>query len=48
MISLGLKHVRGMSKSVRSVADNELKFEAIRFASHTTAHGIPMVKCFFV
>lgn len=42
MLSLGMRHVRDISKSVRSVADNELKFEAIRFAHTTTAHGIPM------
>lgn len=42
MLSLGMRHVRDISKSVKSVADNELKFEAIRFAHTTTAHGVSM------
>lgn len=42
MLSLGIRHVRGLSRSFRSVTDNDLKFEAIRFAHTTTAHGIPM------
>jgi hypothetical protein len=40
MMSVGMKHVRGLSKSVKSVADNELKFEAIRFAHTTTGNTI--------
>ncbi|KAI6173379.1 Na+ channel, amiloride-sensitive family and Degenerin family-containing protein [Aphelenchoides besseyi] len=39
VLSLGMKQVRGISKSVRSMAEGELKFEAIRFAHTTTAHG---------
>ncbi|KAI6209584.1 hypothetical protein M3Y96_00236300 [Aphelenchoides besseyi] len=40
VLSLGMKQVRGISKSVRSMAEGELKFEAIRFAHTTTAHDM--------
>lgn len=43
MLSTGMRHVREISKSVKSVAHDELKFEAIRFAHTTTAHGVSMV-----
>lgn len=44
ILDLGLK-VKEVSKSVKMAAEDELRYEALRFAHSTTAHGIPMV-CF--
>uniref|UniRef100_A0A915CMF8 Uncharacterized protein n=1 Tax=Ditylenchus dipsaci TaxID=166011 RepID=A0A915CMF8_9BILA len=41
IIDLGLK-VKDLSKSVKMAAEDELRYEALRFAHSTTAHGIPM------
>ncbi|KAI1724307.1 pyridoxal-phosphate dependent enzyme domain-containing protein [Ditylenchus destructor] len=41
ILDLGLK-VKEVSKSVKMAAEDELRYEALRFAHSTTAHGIPM------
>jgi hypothetical protein len=35
--------VKDLGQSVKTAAEDELRYELIRFAARTTAHGIPMV-----
>lgn len=42
ILDLGIK-VKNLSKSAKMAAEDELHYEALRFAHSTTAHGIPMV-----
>ncbi|KAL7069600.1 hypothetical protein ACQ4LE_010876, partial [Meloidogyne hapla] len=41
IIDLSVK-VKEVSQSVKNAAEDELRYELIRFAARTTAHGIPM------
>jgi hypothetical protein len=35
--------MKDVAQSVKNAAEEELRYELIRFAARTTAHGIPMV-----
>uniref|UniRef100_A0A915MB71 Amiloride-sensitive sodium channel n=1 Tax=Meloidogyne javanica TaxID=6303 RepID=A0A915MB71_MELJA len=43
IIDLSVK-VKEVSQSVKNAAEDELRYELIRFAARTTAHGIPMLR----
>lgn len=46
ILDMGIK-VKNLSKTEKMAAEDELRYEALRFAHSTTAHGIPMVSLIF-
>lgn len=43
VLDLGIMRAKELSRSMKMAAEDELRYEALKFAHSTTAHGIPMV-----